>query len=40
MCSSLKVTERTIARYISEIKEYNVIERVGSDKGAKEECFN
>ena len=33
MCVSLKVTERTVARYISEMKEHKVLERVGPDKG-------
>ena len=33
MCASLKVTERTVARYISEMKEHKVLERVGPDKG-------
>ena len=30
---SLNVTDRTVARYISELKESKVIARIGSDNG-------
>ena len=30
---SLNVTDRTVARYISELKENKVIERIGPDNG-------
>lgn len=29
----LDVTDRTIARYISELKEHNIIDRIGPDNG-------
>ena len=33
MRASLNVTDRTVARYISELKESKVIERIGPDNG-------
>ena len=31
--TALDVTDRTISRYISELKEHKIIERIGSDNG-------
>ena len=33
MRSKLNVTEHTVARYISEMKDFGILERVGPDKG-------
>ena len=36
---ALSVTDRTIARYISELKSYKVINRVGPDNGGRWEIL-
>jgi predicted HTH transcriptional regulator len=33
MRKTLDVTDRTIARYISDLKEFKIVDRVGPDKG-------